>query len=192
MSQDSHSSKLCDMNSHPSPFPAFRSQSAVCYDQLSSPMHSTIESTQRTMAMRRPPAGFNLQRKDEPRNTFPSLATVRSVPASRCNSEDFAELWTALDSVHIDEDNRNNYSSTGYRENSHFRTPRNPSSRINSKERDYSLAPQFDASFLDDDQHNEGNIILKPLILQPHTIAGSQIPTSSTLMSKRKITQEIL
>ncbi|KAJ9079355.1 hypothetical protein DSO57_1036209 [Entomophthora muscae] len=155
LSQEGQASKAYDLGTHPSPFPAFRSQSAVCYDQLSNPNQPSNESSQRTMAMRRPPAGFNLPRKEESRNTFPSLATVRSVPASRCNSDDFAELLSKFDSVYIDEEKQKSFSSKGYRDNSHFRASRDPSAHLSSKDREYNLAPHLDTSFLDDDSHSE-------------------------------------
>lgn len=110
----------------------------------------SIETTQRTMAMRRPPAGFNLHRKDEPRNTFPSLNIARSVPASRCNSEDFAELWNQVDELHIDEEKKKtDLLGKAFKESPFFNS-RSPNSRTSLNDQEYKLSPQFDASFLDD------------------------------------------
>ncbi|KAI0244816.1 hypothetical protein L0F63_001744 [Massospora cicadina] len=152
MSQDAHTSNFGGMGVFSLTNPAARSQSAVYFDQLTRPTNFTVESAQRTLAMRRPPAGFNLQRRGEPRPAFHPFAAVRSVPASRCNSEEFKGLWKSLDALHISEEKHGEPVSKVYQDRRLF--IQGPKS--GADERSYGLAPHFDASFLDDaDSHTD-------------------------------------
>lgn len=148
ISQETHPTSLSDLNIQNTSFPAFRSQSAVFYHQINSNTQPSLDTTQHVLAMRRPPASFGGSKKPEKKSFFPSFSNaIRSVPASRCNSEEFAELWNELEKINQESDGSKS------RDNStHFSSPlSNYKSSVNcTAQEEYVVPHQFNAGFLEE------------------------------------------